>query len=171
MAAQRAKQRPENALSARTAGMNRRDDPAPKNPSCYSRLCLCTSSFRGSHYRSTGNRPAPLPEFMPAGAHRSCELPQNTGRLHRRRRCQYHRSLGNLHLILLFSLHEIHTAAIWPRRSLSAIHKGVNTFRIAGRILLNSGFPSERGQVAQSVERSPEKAGVGGSIPSLATTF
>ena len=25
------------------------------------------------------------------------------------------------------------------------------------------------GQVAQSVERSPEKAGVGGSIPSLAT--
>ena len=27
------------------------------------------------------------------------------------------------------------------------------------------------GQVAQSVERSPEKAGVGGSIPSLATTF
>jgi hypothetical protein len=26
------------------------------------------------------------------------------------------------------------------------------------------------GQVAQSVERSPEKAGVGGSIPSLATT-
>ena len=28
-----------------------------------------------------------------------------------------------------------------------------------------------RGQVAQSVERSPEKAGVGGSIPSLATMF
>ena len=27
-----------------------------------------------------------------------------------------------------------------------------------------------RGQVAQMVERSPEKAGVGGSIPSLATT-
>ena len=27
------------------------------------------------------------------------------------------------------------------------------------------------GQVAQSVERSPEKAGVGGSIPSLATTL
>ena len=27
------------------------------------------------------------------------------------------------------------------------------------------------GQVAQSVERSPEKAGVGGSIPSLATIF
>ena len=27
------------------------------------------------------------------------------------------------------------------------------------------------GQVAQMVERSPEKAGVGGSIPSLATTF
>ena len=26
-----------------------------------------------------------------------------------------------------------------------------------------------RGQVAQMVERSPEKAGVGGSIPSLAT--
>ena len=30
--------------------------------------------------------------------------------------------------------------------------------------------PKRRGQVAQSVERSPEKAGVGGSIPSLATT-
>ena len=27
------------------------------------------------------------------------------------------------------------------------------------------------GQVAQSVERGPEKAGVGGSIPSLATNF
>jgi hypothetical protein len=27
------------------------------------------------------------------------------------------------------------------------------------------------GQVAQSVERGPEKAGVGGSIPSLATFF
>jgi hypothetical protein len=27
------------------------------------------------------------------------------------------------------------------------------------------------GQVAQVVERSPEKAGVGGSTPSLATTF
>src|SRR5437016_14100565 len=32
--------------------------------------------------------------------------------------------------------------------------------------LLNWSFP---GQVAQLVERSPEKAGVGGSIPSLAT--
>ena len=32
---------------------------------------------------------------------------------------------------------------------------------------MNSGY--ERGQVAQMVERSPEKAGVGGSIPSLAT--
>ena len=30
---------------------------------------------------------------------------------------------------------------------------------------------STRGQVAQVVERSPEKAGVGGSTPSLATTF
>src|SRR6202023_551107 len=34
--------------------------------------------------------------------------------------------------------------------------------------LIQSYFPE--GQVAQSVERSPEKAGVGGSIPSLATT-
>src|SRR5580692_6837668 len=32
-------------------------------------------------------------------------------------------------------------------------------------------FQRNYGQVAQSVERSPEKAGVGGSIPSLATTF
>ena len=30
---------------------------------------------------------------------------------------------------------------------------------------------SSPGQVAQLVERSPEKAGVGGSSPSLATTF
>jgi hypothetical protein len=29
----------------------------------------------------------------------------------------------------------------------------------------------QRGQVAQVVERSPEKAGVGGSTPSLATMF
>ncbi len=35
--------------------------------------------------------------------------------------------------------------------------------------LLNWIFP--HGQVAQLVERSPEKAGVGGSIPSLATTL
>jgi hypothetical protein len=28
-----------------------------------------------------------------------------------------------------------------------------------------------KGQIAQLVERSPEKAGVGGSIPSLATMF
>src|SRR4029077_11937983 len=35
--------------------------------------------------------------------------------------------------------------------------------------LIQSNFPE--GQVAQSVERSPEKAGVGGSIPSLATMF
>jgi hypothetical protein len=32
-------------------------------------------------------------------------------------------------------------------------------------------FQRNYGQVAQLVERSPEKAGVGGSIPSLATTF
>ena len=30
---------------------------------------------------------------------------------------------------------------------------------------------SQNGQVAQVVERSPEKAGVGGSTPSLATIF
>jgi hypothetical protein len=30
-------------------------------------------------------------------------------------------------------------------------------------------FPKPSGQVAQLVERGPEKAGVGGSIPSLAT--
>ena len=30
-------------------------------------------------------------------------------------------------------------------------------------------LPERNGQVAQLVERSPEKAGVGGSIPSLAT--
>ena len=35
---------------------------------------------------------------------------------------------------------------------------------------LDSGV-SKRGQVAQVVERSPEKAGVGGSTPSLATIF
>ena len=34
----------------------------------------------------------------------------------------------------------------------------------------HSGF-RKRGQVAQVVERSPEKAGVGGSTPSLATMF
>jgi hypothetical protein len=35
--------------------------------------------------------------------------------------------------------------------------------------LLPPSFCNHSGQVAQSVERSPEKAGVGGSIPSLAT--
>ncbi len=37
--------------------------------------------------------------------------------------------------------------------------------RSCGQVLKRSG------QVAQVVERSPEKAGVGGSTPSLATTF
>jgi len=45
-------------------------------------------------------------------------------------------------------------------------HREVNVYRL----LKVSGF-SKRGQVAQVVERSPEKAGVGGSTPSLATTF
>jgi hypothetical protein len=35
----------------------------------------------------------------------------------------------------------------------------------------NQAVNPKRGQVAQVVERSPEKAGVGGSTPSLATTF
>jgi hypothetical protein len=38
-------------------------------------------------------------------------------------------------------------------------------------LLVDYLFRTPNGQVAQSVERSPEKAGVGGSIPSLATTF
>ncbi len=38
----------------------------------------------------------------------------------------------------------------------------------AAAVLNTQRFPL-RGQVAQLVERSPEKAGVGGSIPSLAT--
>ena len=41
---------------------------------------------------------------------------------------------------------------------------GVRVFRRASR-------SSQYGQVAQVVERSPEKAGVGGSTPSLATIF
>ena len=39
---------------------------------------------------------------------------------------------------------------------------GVRPFTMKGKLYV--------GQVAQLVERSPEKAGVGGSIPSLATT-
>jgi hypothetical protein len=35
----------------------------------------------------------------------------------------------------------------------------------------SQGRQAKCGQVAQVVERSPEKAGVGGSTPSLATTF
>jgi hypothetical protein len=38
-------------------------------------------------------------------------------------------------------------------------------------VIKYEGFIVPPGQVAQLVERSPEKAGVGGSIPSLATTF
>ena len=42
-------------------------------------------------------------------------------------------------------------------------------------VIIRQSYPREFfptcGQVAQLVERSPEKAGVGGSIPSLATTF
>ena len=37
--------------------------------------------------------------------------------------------------------------------------------------VLSTALRALRGQVAQMVERSPEKAGVGGSIPSLATMF
>ncbi len=49
----------------------------------------------------------------------------------------------------------------WKFRTL--IYRGVRA-----ALPLIAGY--ERGQVAQMVERSPEKAGVGGSIPSLATT-
>ena len=50
---------------------------------------------------------------------------------------------------------------MWPKNALPRID------RIgSGQVESNAG-----GQVAQSVERSPEKAGVGGSIPSLATMF
>ena len=42
------------------------------------------------------------------------------------------------------------------------------TLDCVGRILRGL-FPAQNGQVAQLVERGPEKAGVGGSIPSLAT--
>jgi hypothetical protein len=38
-------------------------------------------------------------------------------------------------------------------------------------VIKYEGFIVPPGQVAQLVERSPEKAGVGGSIPSLATIF
>ncbi len=48
----------------------------------------------------------------------------------------------------------------WKFRTL--IYRGVRA-----ALPLIAGY--ERGQVAQMVERSPEKAGVGGSIPSLAT--
>ena len=39
----------------------------------------------------------------------------------------------------------------------------------AAVLVASGGADSKRGQVAQVVERSPEKAGVGGSTPSLAT--
>jgi hypothetical protein len=45
-----------------------------------------------------------------------------------------------------------------------------NNQREANDLVARGGFAlSKRGQVAQVVERSPEKAGVGGSTPSLAT--
>jgi hypothetical protein len=44
----------------------------------------------------------------------------------------------------------------------------VRAFVTFGKLKL---FVTPQGQVAQLVERSPEKAGVGGSIPSLATTL
>jgi hypothetical protein len=51
-----------------------------------------------------------------------------------------------------------------------------STTRTSGPVSLVVGRFVDRcaeksGQVAQVVERSPEKAGVGGSTPSLATTF
>ena len=48
-----------------------------------------------------------------------------------------------------------------------SLTNGVKRIFLAAR--RERGF--ERGQVAQVVERSPEKAGVGGSTPSLATMF
>ena len=49
--------------------------------------------------------------------------------------------------------------------------RGDNSIVIIERLQHPSLRASARGQVAQMVERSPEKAGVGGSTPSLATMF
>ena len=49
------------------------------------------------------------------------------------------------------------------------MHEDETTYSDRRKLSVRMKFVS--GQVAQLVERSPEKAGVGGSIPSLATTF
>ncbi len=53
---------------------------------------------------------------------------------------------------------------------MDGIPASIETLLRNGRALANN-RGTYRGQVAQVVERSPEKAGVGGSTPSLATIF
>jgi hypothetical protein len=70
------------------------------------------------------------------------------------------RESGLVVIILLFTRSRILTARDY--RQLSGVaHNAQGSGRGA----------EKRGQVAQVVERSPEKAGVGGSTPSLATMF
>ena len=72
-------------------------------------------------------------------------------------------------------------AAFDARRGIAIIQEALHVLACSGQTastsslkrwlvrISNDGCESQNGQVAQLVERSPEKAGVGGSIPSLAT--
>jgi hypothetical protein len=59
-------------------------------------------------------------------------------------------------------------AQLWHRREHDNFKKQAYLTLFGGVPILQSP-QSRHGQVAQLVERGPEKAGVGGSIPSLAT--
>jgi hypothetical protein len=59
---------------------------------------------------------------------------------------------------------------ILPSESASNTSKS-GSAKVAASRFVDGTVRTGSGQVAQVVERSPEKAGVGGSTPSLATTF
>ena len=70
-----------------------------------------------------------------------------------------------LSIAIICQFRTLSIATAVPLRGVSPMIASSHALREAG------GSRTRSGQVAQVVERSPEKAGVGGSTPSLATTF
>ena len=81
--------------------------------------------------------------------------------------------VGALHRPALSQMSPIVIIGSVPHVKMSLLHFGTPRAIFACRTIRNVGANPQLsvGQVAQVVERSPEKAGVGGSTPSLATMF
>ena len=131
-----------------------------------SRTCCCNAGFSGAPYGVTFRWPAPRqPPCIVQVTRSSAEILEERVVLSRGRRVP-----RGVKRTLIGIKTPSGTHLRWNRPPFFRLIIHWTILRIAERAnrLLRWGFP---GQVAQLVERSPEKAGVGGSIPSLATNL